>query len=256
MKCPKCGFNSFEFHDNCKKCGNNLASFKSDLNIKPVILDTDRQLQASVPFRTDEEQVQSAVEKPVDTFTWDTPETDDTARSTDTGFSGFELDFLKGEEKPESSEFDFSFGDEPVPPTPTEPVVEDTAAFDDFAFYEETIEPGQDQPFTGATGESADMDSLFGETGVIGEILPEKLQEEVGELELDDIIEETSSEAAKYENEFDWGTISAIGEEAKDNTAGNDTEVKKDTAEFTDFEKEFESIFQIDEMFNLDKQGN
>ncbi len=252
MKCPKCGFNSFEFHDNCKKCGTGLTSFKSDLNIKPIILDTDRPLSAPVPFRIDEATAQPAAEETDNAFTWDTPETGDSPYSADTNFSGFELDFLKQEEKPDNREFDFSYGDEPVSLPPIAPVKEEAASFGDFSFYEETIEPGQNQPFNGAAAESGAGYSTFGETGVVGEILPEKLQDEVGELELADIIDDSSPAGEKYENEFDWGSFPAIGEEAKDDTI---VEVKKDPSDFTDFEKEFESIFQIDETAACDKQG-
>jgi hypothetical protein len=38
MKCPKCGFNSFEYLDNCKKCGNDLMGFKASLGLRPAFL--------------------------------------------------------------------------------------------------------------------------------------------------------------------------------------------------------------------------
>jgi hypothetical protein len=38
MKCPKCGFNSFEYLDSCKKCGNDLLAFKMSLGIQPVVM--------------------------------------------------------------------------------------------------------------------------------------------------------------------------------------------------------------------------
>lgn len=38
MKCPKCGFNSFEYLDSCKKCGNDLAAFKMSLGLQPVVM--------------------------------------------------------------------------------------------------------------------------------------------------------------------------------------------------------------------------
>lgn len=38
MKCHKCGYNSFEFLDSCKKCGAELATFKKTHRIVPVIL--------------------------------------------------------------------------------------------------------------------------------------------------------------------------------------------------------------------------
>lgn len=33
MKCPKCGYVSFNYLDNCKKCGRDLLKFKEDKNI-------------------------------------------------------------------------------------------------------------------------------------------------------------------------------------------------------------------------------
>lgn len=42
MKCPKCGFNSFEFLDSCKKCGSALTPFKQDLGIRAVVLPSRR----------------------------------------------------------------------------------------------------------------------------------------------------------------------------------------------------------------------
>ena len=38
MKCPKCGFNSFEYLDSCKKCGNDLSAFKMSLGLQPVVM--------------------------------------------------------------------------------------------------------------------------------------------------------------------------------------------------------------------------
>lgn len=38
MKCPKCGYNSFEYLDNCKKCGGSQVAFKEGLGIRPIIL--------------------------------------------------------------------------------------------------------------------------------------------------------------------------------------------------------------------------
>jgi len=38
MKCPKCGYNSFETHDSCKKCGNDLSSYKDIHGLKPIVL--------------------------------------------------------------------------------------------------------------------------------------------------------------------------------------------------------------------------
>lgn len=38
MKCPKCGYNSFETLDSCKKCNQDLTSFKESRGIRPMFL--------------------------------------------------------------------------------------------------------------------------------------------------------------------------------------------------------------------------
>jgi len=37
MKCPKCGYHSFDYLDRCKKCDNDLSSFKSKFNLRSLI---------------------------------------------------------------------------------------------------------------------------------------------------------------------------------------------------------------------------
>lgn len=34
MKCPKCGYHSFEHLDNCKKCGQDLSAHKEKFNLR------------------------------------------------------------------------------------------------------------------------------------------------------------------------------------------------------------------------------
>ncbi|MFO7577221.1 MAG: RDD family protein [Pelovirga sp.] len=38
MKCPKCGYNSFDYLDSCKKCGKDLLEFKQRYGIRSVLL--------------------------------------------------------------------------------------------------------------------------------------------------------------------------------------------------------------------------
>ncbi len=37
MKCPKCGYHSFDYLDSCKKCSNDLADHKSKFNLRSLI---------------------------------------------------------------------------------------------------------------------------------------------------------------------------------------------------------------------------
>ena len=38
MKCPKCGYNSFEYYDNCPKCLNDLTGYKAAHGLKAMAL--------------------------------------------------------------------------------------------------------------------------------------------------------------------------------------------------------------------------
>ncbi|WP_305045240.1 RDD family protein [Geoalkalibacter sp.] len=37
MKCPKCGFNSFDYLESCKKCGNDLKEFKGRFSLRSLL---------------------------------------------------------------------------------------------------------------------------------------------------------------------------------------------------------------------------
>lgn len=53
MKCPKCGYHSFEYLERCRKCGNDLAAFKSKFNLRSLIF-PKRQSGAVAPAATGE----------------------------------------------------------------------------------------------------------------------------------------------------------------------------------------------------------
>jgi uncharacterized RDD family membrane protein YckC len=48
MKCPKCGYHSFEYLERCRKCGNDLAAFKAKFNLRSLIF-PKRQSGATAP---------------------------------------------------------------------------------------------------------------------------------------------------------------------------------------------------------------
>jgi ribosomal protein S27AE len=37
MKCPKCGYTSFDYLDECKKCGKDLAEHKDKYSIRSLM---------------------------------------------------------------------------------------------------------------------------------------------------------------------------------------------------------------------------
>ena len=103
MKCPKCGYNSFEIHDTCKKCANDLTSYKDIHGIKSIVLPHDTRTIMAEKLMADKVQDAPAalVEAPSDMFSFDIPE---------------------GEATPEASSFikadPFDFGDEQASPSP------------------------------------------------------------------------------------------------------------------------------------------
>jgi hypothetical protein len=95
MKCPKCGFNSFEFLDNCKKCGNNLASFKKSLGINPIVYaqggpQTSAYQKPAAAVTREEAPIATASlpinEDADNSFTWDIPALSETASEADGAF--------------------------------------------------------------------------------------------------------------------------------------------------------------------------
>ena len=102
MKCPKCGYNSFEIHDTCKKCANDLTSYKDIHGLKSIVLPHEtRMIMAEKLMSGMEQNDQTAVvDTPVDMFSFDIPDVETIA---DTGT------FLKDDP--------FNFDDDPASQT-------------------------------------------------------------------------------------------------------------------------------------------
>ena len=103
MKCPKCGYNSFEIHDTCKKCANDLTSYKDIHGIKSIVLPHETRTIMAEKLMADKVQEDPAalVDAPTDMFSFDIPEGETTAEATS---------FIKDDP--------FDFGVEPTSPSP------------------------------------------------------------------------------------------------------------------------------------------
>ncbi|MDD2900055.1 MAG: hypothetical protein PHI31_15235 [Desulfuromonadaceae bacterium] len=62
MKCPKCGFNSFEYYDSCKKCSSDLSGFKKTYVISSVVLPQEIKEQKANEYKTEEVEAKQNVE--------------------------------------------------------------------------------------------------------------------------------------------------------------------------------------------------
>lgn len=187
MKCPKCGYNSFEYHDSCKKCSADFSSYKLTYNIAPIVLPPEVREQKANEFRSasivNERPVQ-AVETHDDMFSFDL--SDDIVSSSspaphnDDPFSfdddileakpsrekaeggGFD-DLLESTAQPDDSPFASSFAaSAPKSAAAAAPAATTLGEFDleNFSW--------DDSPVETATGSGKaaddDFDSLFGDT--------------------------------------------------------------------------------------------
>ncbi|HEX9078367.1 MAG TPA: hypothetical protein VF795_02185 [Desulfuromonadaceae bacterium] len=77
MKCPKCGFNSFEYHDVCKKCAHDLTGYKLTHGIQALVLPREAR-KALAPAHAEEttEAAPTPAEAVADMFSFDLPEAD------------------------------------------------------------------------------------------------------------------------------------------------------------------------------------
>ncbi len=92
MKCPKCGYVSFDYLDQCKKCGQNLIELRKRLGIIPVKPRDSYELPPSPPKETQPLEPREPIE--IESFTTSEPPTKPSV---------------------ETLEIDFGFAEEPTP---------------------------------------------------------------------------------------------------------------------------------------------
>ncbi|MDD2366459.1 MAG: hypothetical protein PHN84_09875 [Desulfuromonadaceae bacterium] len=76
MKCPKCGFNSFEYYDSCKKCSADLTGYKQTYSIASVVLPSvakEHLVAESQTLAASADNVSEKVEMHEDIFSFDLP---------------------------------------------------------------------------------------------------------------------------------------------------------------------------------------
>jgi len=110
MKCPKCGYNSFEIHDTCKKCANDLTSYKNIHGLKSIVipLETRTIMAERLMAEKAQEEPAAAVDAPADMFSFDIPEGEATTAIP----KNDPFDFSGEPEAPSFGDNDFSFSKE------------------------------------------------------------------------------------------------------------------------------------------------
>lgn len=110
MKCPKCGYNSFEIHDTCKKCANDLTSYKNIHGLKSIVIPLETRTIMAEKLMAEKAQGEPAavVDAPADMFSFDIPE----GEATKDIPKDDPFDFGSEPASPAFSGNDFSFGKE------------------------------------------------------------------------------------------------------------------------------------------------
>ena len=145
MKCPKCGFNSFEYYDSCKKCASDLIGYKQTYSIASMVLPLEAKEKLAVEFRSAEiatDQISNKTETHDDIFSFDLPD-DSPSTSDHSNNDPFNFDEPSPEMKQSSSEDDV-FAD----------LLESTSQGDDspFAAAQAGVTPASAKPVDSSSG--------------------------------------------------------------------------------------------------------
>lgn len=77
MKCPKCGYNSFESNDMCIKCSHDLTAHKRTFGLKTIVLQKEARTAMAAALVTETAAAavpEQPVEQPADLFSFDLPD--------------------------------------------------------------------------------------------------------------------------------------------------------------------------------------
>lgn len=160
MKCPKCGYNSFEFLDTCKKCSHDLSAFKQAHGIRAVVLPLAG-LTAAAPIAAVAAPSAARAANAEESFTWEIPATPESFKPGDDIFSDLDLGLSSSPTEPAADELDLgnvSFGASPAAPaTPAPSPIDATAGTADFAAL---LETGDSSEITATTAGAAPVQEM------------------------------------------------------------------------------------------------
>lgn len=176
MKCPKCGFNSFEYYETCKKCSNELTGYKQTYSIRSLVLPLEAKERLVAESRiagVDQEQSGDMMETHDDMFNFDVPETvtATSARNDDP----------------------FNFDDSPAETIPSGGSMSEEDMFADLL---ETSSQSAESPFSAAQSAPASPSKVSASTSAPGEF-------DLENFSWDDTAVATASDAAAQPDDFD-----------------------------------------------------
>jgi predicted nucleic acid-binding Zn-ribbon protein len=240
MKCPKCGYNSFEFLNNCKKCGAEFVSFKRTHRISPVVLTPS--MAPDVRPAHEEAAIppppvpDSVAESHGDEFSWDSSAESNISDQEENPYSGFDLGFQDSvDDVTQDKAFTgFSFSGEPAGPHHEEVSAAEGEGLEEFSFEE-------------APGEASETSPM--EIKVEAPESAIERYERLLDLDSPEVTEDTGKAAS---GEFDADDFSFAPEpvvedifQLKEEPVTPPATEKKAQPNLSDFDKEFEQIFSF-----------
>lgn len=175
MKCPKCGYTSFESYDSCRKCAADLLGFKEANRITPLVLPASERAALAATMLAEHGQSDAEADND-DMFSFDLPtnQPEESAASADP--------FSFNNSSPTAAPFSFDTpavapaspaGDDPFAsllessPAPQQPAAPSTPGLELNSFsWDDTPSPGQSAGNESPrTAPDDDFNSLFGELG-------------------------------------------------------------------------------------------
>lgn len=183
MKCPKCGYNSFEYNDICSRCSNDLTGYKQTYGLESLVIPSLARAAVADSLKAGlfaEEHAQEPADNGSDMFSFDLPDdelssgagglNDNDPFNFDTQpeapsaapFTGFPF-----ESTPQQAGTDDPFADlleqsSPAPsPAAVQPAAASSSEFDleNFSWDDTPVAAGAD-----ATSPEHELDSLFGDS--------------------------------------------------------------------------------------------
>lgn len=180
MKCPKCGYTSFESYDSCRKCSTDLLEFKQAHGLSALVLPPSLRASMAAGMDNPQTETSAASENGGDMFSFDLPTEQQTAAPASAASSDpFSFDdapaaapafsFDTPPATPREDPFASLLDSAPKPQNPqasNQPAPAQGNELDNFS-WDDTPTPGQPGSAPAPTAKTADDDfnSLFADLG-------------------------------------------------------------------------------------------
>lgn len=92
MRCPKCGYTSFESYDSCRKCSADLTEFKQSHGITPMILPPSLRAEMAAGLGIETSKQDASPDTSNDMFSFDLPTEQQPAAAQAVSSSPFSFD--------------------------------------------------------------------------------------------------------------------------------------------------------------------